>query len=206
MISGIVLAAGESKRMGHPKQLLPFGKKTLIETVVDHVCQSQVKQIIVVLGAHKERIAKKLAGYPVSMVFNARYRHGMLSSIQLGFTAIAKDASAALVILGDQPTIPAWVIDHLIDAYKISGKGIIVPVFQGRRGHPVLFDCKYRDEVAALDHTVGLRALVHGHPDDVEEVIVESSAILKDIDYPEDYVQELRKQEDIQKRPKKEDS
>jgi len=199
MIYGIVLAAGESKRMGQPKQLLPFGKQTLIETVVENVLQSQIQKTVVVLGANKDEIAKKLDKYPVSMIFNPRFKQGMLSSIQRGFEAIAKEASAVLIILGDQPTIPAWVIDSIIHTYRNTGKGIVVPVFQMRRGHPVLFDCKYRDEVAALDAAVGLRALVHGHPDDVEEVAVESPAILKDIDYPEEYVKELQNQKTVKR-------
>jgi len=199
MIYGIVLAAGESKRMGRPKQLLPFGKQTLIETVIDHALLSQVEKIMVVLGANRELVAKRLAKFPISLIFNPRYQDGMLSSVQLGFEAIARDATAAIIILGDQPTIPGSVIDSIINAYYSSGKGIIIPIYRKRRGHPVLIDYKYRNEVAALDPALGLRSLVHGHPDDVEEVIVESPAILKDIDFPEDYVREFQEQENSKK-------
>lgn len=199
MIYGIVLAAGESKRMGRPKQLLPFGKQTLIETVIDHALLSQVEKIMVVLGANRELVAKRLAKFPISLIFNPRYQDGMLSSVQLGFEAIARDATAAIIILGDQPTIPGSVIDSIINAYNSSGKGIIIPIYRKRRGHPVLIDYKYRNEVAALDPALGLRSLVHGHPDDVEEVIVESPAILKDIDFPEDYVREFQEQENSKK-------
>lgn len=192
MIYGIILAAGESKRMGRPKQLLPFGNRTLIETVIDHVLQSQVEKVMVVLGANKKLVVKRLAKFPVSTVINPRYEDGMLSSVQVGFEAIAKDATAAIIILGDQPTIPGWVFDSIIKAYRSSGKGIVVPIHQKKRGHPILIDCKYRKEVAALDPSVGLRALLFGHPDDIEEVSVESPAILKDIDYPEDYVKEYK--------------
>jgi molybdenum cofactor cytidylyltransferase len=194
VIHAIVLAAGESKRMGRPKQLLPFGKQTLIETVVDHVCQSEVDKIMVVLGANSKLVAKKLQKFPVSTVFNPHYEDGMLSSVQAGFEAIGKMATAALIILGDQPTIPGRIIDRIISAYHSSGKGIIIPVYNKRRGHPVLIDIKHRDEVRALDPAVGLRALVHEHPEDVEEVAVESPAILKDIDHPQDYIRELQEQ------------
>jgi len=206
MICGIILAAGESKRMGCPKQLLPFGNQTLIEVVLEHALQSRLDEVTVVLGSHRESIAEKLARYPVSMVFNSHYRNGMLSSVQCGFEAMAKDATAAIIILGDQPTIPKEVIDSIIDAYHGSGKGIVLPIYQNRRGHPVLIDCKYRNEVADLDPAVGLRALIHEHPEDVEEVAVELPAILKDIDYPEDYLEEFQKQENGTKRQKKEES
>lgn len=207
MIYAIVLAAGESKRMGRPKQLLPFGRQTLIEAVVNHVCHSGVDKVLVILGANREDITQRLEKFPVSTVFNPHYKDGMLSSIQRGFEAMAKDATAALIILGDQPTIPGWVIDRIIDAFHSSGKGIVVPVYNKRRGHPVLIDIKYRKDVAALDPAVGLRALVHEHTEDVEEAVVESSAILMDIDYPEDYRKAFHKQETREKSTeKKEDS
>jgi len=97
-----------------------------------------------------------------------------------------------LVILGDQPGIGSSVIDEVIDAYRKSGKGIIIPVYKSKHGHPVLVDQKYRKEVEKLDPADGLRSLFRKFPDDVFEVDTKNPAILKDIDTQEDYLNELK--------------
>lgn len=193
MICALVLAAGESKRMGRPKQLLPFGRQTLIEKVVENVTKSGVDITLIVLGAHREKIIEKLKNFAVKQVDNPRFREGMLSSVQAGFNAVPKEAQAVVVILGDQPTVPSKVIDRIIDTYRKTGKGIVLPVFQNKRGHPILIDTKYSLEVAELDQDIGLKALIRDHAGDIEEVAVATPAILKDIDYPEDYFRELKK-------------
>jgi molybdenum cofactor cytidylyltransferase len=111
----------------------------------------------------------------------------MLSSIQAGFKALPADADAAVVMLGDQPFLPAKVVDAIIEAYQTSGKGIVIPVFRGRRGHPVLVDLKYRDEVLGLDPADGMRQLMRAHPGDIHEIAVDDANILRDMDTPEDY-------------------
>ncbi len=195
MICALVLAAGESKRMGRPKLLLPLGRKTIIEHIVDNICESKADQILVVLGSHRREILDKLKGRPVLTAVNHRYREGMLSSIQAGFKALPHETSAALVSLGDQPLIPVSVIDRLIDAYEESQKGIVLPVYAKKRGHPILIDVKHKQEVLHLSPDIGLRALVRNHPRDVYEIKSDSPHILKDIDYPEDYKNELAKKE-----------
>ena len=196
MIFAIVLAAGESRRMGTPKLLLPFGDKTIIEHIVDNIQQSKADKILVVLGSHREEIRNKLADRPVITAVNQNYKEGMLSSIQAGFESLPSESTAVLINLGDQPLIPHTVLDLLIDAYDHTHKGIILPVLQKQRGHPILIDMKYRKEVLNLSPDIGLRALVHNHPEDVYEVDVDTPHILKDIDKPEDYARELKKKEE----------
>jgi molybdenum cofactor cytidylyltransferase len=196
MIYALVLAAGESKRMGAPKLLLPFGEKTIIEHIVDNIYQSKVDKILAVLGSHREEIKEIISDQSVLTVVNLRYQEGMLSSIQAGFEALPQETSAALVCLGDQPLIPFTVIDALIDAYEQTKKGIVLPVYKKSRGHPILIDTKYKQEVLALSPDIGLRALVFNHPQDVEEVEVDTPHILKDIDKPEDYARELKIKEE----------
>jgi molybdenum cofactor cytidylyltransferase len=196
MIWAIVLAAGESRRMGTPKLILPFGEVTMIETVVCTLLRSKVDRVLVILGSDRDKIMPLLAGKDVDTVVNARYQEGMLSSIQAGFQALPQEVEAVLVFLGDQPLIPVSVIDKMIECYKKAGKGIILPVYKKKRGHPLLIDTKYKDEVIALSPAVGLRALTHNHPEDVHEVDVATVHVLKDIDYPEDYRRELRKKEE----------
>jgi molybdenum cofactor cytidylyltransferase len=191
MIWVTVLAAGESRRMGTQKLLLPFGETTVIEAIVRTALDSEAEGTVVVLGANRERVRGVLKSYPLVFAVNKDYRLGMLSSIQAGFRALPTDAEAAVIMLGDQPTIPARILDALIRAYRESRRGIVVPVHGGHRGHPVLIDMKNKDEVLGLDPGVGLRQLLRTHPEDVLEVAVSSPEVLKDIDRPEDYREEV---------------
>ena len=183
----IILAAGSSRRMGTPKMLLPFGDRTIIETVIDNVSRSKVDSIHVVLGDHHEQIREILAHLPVETVLNEQHASGMLSSVLCGFDSLPEDTGTALIFLGDQPGIPPSVTNAVIDAYNDSLHGIVIPVYNYRRGHPLLVDFKYRNEIGKLDLEQGLRALMHHFPQDVLEVDVDEPGILMDIDTPEDY-------------------
>jgi molybdenum cofactor cytidylyltransferase len=193
MIWAMILAAGESRRMGKAKLLLPFKGKTIIETIIKNVIRSKADKILVVLGSDKEKIERKIKSFPLEFAFNPDYRSGMLSSIQRGFKALPEDAQAVLIILGDQPSVSSQVINKIIAAYKKTSKGIVLPVYKKERGHPVLIDIKYRQEVAKLSPKIGLRKLVYNRPDDIFEVKVETSSVLRDIDDAEDYRKELEK-------------
>jgi molybdenum cofactor cytidylyltransferase len=193
MIWAVVLAAGESKRMGEPKALLPFGEKTMIEEVLDRVTAAKVDGVLVVLGSNWEKIAAQINGYRIKVSLNPHFRRGMLSSVVWGFQALPAKVEAGLFVLADQPRIPVWVINRILAAYRTESRGIVIPTFKGERGHPVLIDRKYRDEVNTLDPEVGLRSLVYGHPEDVWEVEVRASAVLRDIDSRADYRREAKR-------------
>jgi molybdenum cofactor cytidylyltransferase len=195
MIWAMILAAGESKRMGKPKLLLPFGDKTIIETIVEKVVSSNVEKTLVILGSDREKIEEKIKNYPAKIVYNRDFRSGMLSSVQCGFKALPEEIRAVLVVLGDQPNISTTVINKLIDAYKSSRKGIVLPFYNKERGHPVLIDVKYREEVENLSPEVGLRGTVYNHPEDILEVDAETPSIFQDIDDESDYKRELKNNE-----------
>ena len=200
MIWAIVLAAGESKRMGEPKLLLPFGGRTIIEAVAESVVSSEVDGTLVVVGAKRKEIEGKIIDYGVKSVLNPDFQSGMLSSIQCGFRSVPEGTRAVLVVLGDQPRISSGIINQLIKAYKKTGKGIVLPVFEGERGHPVIIDMKYREEVENLSPDIGLRGTVYSHPEDILEVEVDTSSILKDIDNESDYKRELKSKEPASKK------
>ncbi len=195
MIWAIILAAGESKRMGEPKMLLPFGVKTIIEAVAESVVSSEVEGSLIVLGAEKQRIEEKIKDYGIKSVFNPDFQSGMLSSVQCGFKAVPEGTRAVLVVLGDQPRISSSIINQLIEAFNKTGKGIVLPVFEGERGHPVIIDMKYREEVENLSPEIGLRGTVYSHPEDILEVEVDAPSILGDIDDETDYKRELKDEE-----------
>ena len=191
MIDAIVLAAGESRRMGTAKQLLPFGNVTVIEHIVDQLLLSRLDEVCVVVGHDGGQVAERLAGRRVRIVDNPDYASGMLSSVRCGLRALPEARDWVLVALGDQPAVaPEW-IDELVEAMQNSGKGIVVPVYQGRRGHPLLLAARYRQEVLTEHDDVGLRGLLRAHPEDVYELAMPTAAVLSDMDDPADYQREV---------------
>ena len=183
----IILAAGSSRRMGTQKLLLPFRESTMIETVIQNVLASSVENIMVVLGANGDKIKEVTGHLPVDYCLNENHEMGMLSSVICGFRSIPEQAGAALVYLGDQPGIPPFVTEAVIEAYNEELHGIVIPVYENRRGHPLLVDMKYRREIEKLDLEKGLRSLMHLFPQDVMEVEVDEPGILVDIDTRENY-------------------
>jgi molybdenum cofactor cytidylyltransferase len=187
MIWAVVLAAGESRRMGTQKLLLPFGETTVVGAVVRTAQASRAGKVLAVLGADREAVRGELAPRGIGFAVNEDFRLGMLSSVQAGFRVLPVDARAAVIMLGDQPFLSAPAVDAVIASYEAGGRGLVVPTFQGRRGHPLLIDLRYRDEVLALDQADGLRRLLRAHPDDITEAETADANILRDLDTPEDY-------------------
>lgn len=190
-IRSIILAAGESKRMGFPKMLLEFMGKTMIETVIGNVSDSDTDDILVILGAHHDKIVDLVRKNDVKYCFNENYREGMLSSVQCGFRNLPQDTRAVLVFQGDQPYIAPSLVNRIIETYRSGGKGIVMPVFNNKRGHPLLLDIKYGPVVENLDPGDGLRAISYLYSDDVEEVETDDPGILKDFDTYDDYKREF---------------
>ena len=187
----IILAAGESKRMGFPKMLLPFNGKTMIEEVIANVIESKVDKTMVVLGANRDKLKEHIGNLAVKICYNENYIEGMLSSVKCGFRNMPADYKAALVFQGDQPLITPTAINVVIDAYLSSRKGIVIPVFKEKRGHPLLIDSKYKDEIEKLSSSEGLHSLSRRFSDDVFEVDTNVSGIIRDFDTYEEYKNEI---------------
>jgi molybdenum cofactor cytidylyltransferase len=183
----IILAAGASTRMKRQKLLLPYNGKTIIQTVVENAARSVNSNILVVLGSHREQIQEQIVNYQVKFCVNENYLDGMLSSAICGFMALPASANAALVFLGDQPQIPSHIAGLVIETWLQSKKGIIMPTFNSRRGHPVLIETRYKSEIEKLDPSKGLRTLSEIFKEDVTEVECDIAEILRDIDTPEEY-------------------
>jgi len=198
-ISTIVLAAGESRRMGQPKLLLPWGDMTVLGQVVATFAaagalDSLVKaggEIVVVTGGAHQQVEALVAGlpqdYPIRTVYNPGYAEGgMLSSIQVGLRALGPGARAALIGLGDQPQVQAETIRCIFAAYVRTRSPLVVPSFQKRRGHPWLVARPFWPEILALDASTTPRQFLNMHSEQVEYVAADES-ILQDLDTPEDY-------------------
>jgi molybdenum cofactor cytidylyltransferase len=189
----IILAAGESKRMKVPKMLLTFNGKTMIEKVIENVHRSNVFNILVVLGSFREEILGVIGHLQINHCYNENYRNGMLSSVKCGFKNLPVNYEAVLVFPGDQPLIEPEVINVMIEKYRKTSKGIVIPVYRKKRGHPLLIDFKYREVVDNLSDMEGLRSLVQRFKEDVLEVATKSPGILKDFDTKQDYLNEINK-------------
>jgi molybdenum cofactor cytidylyltransferase len=187
----IILAAGESKRMGSPKMLLPYKETTILENVVTNVLSSETDNIMVVLGAYYDSVKARIINMPVSHCYNEDYKQGMLSSVKCGFRNLPRDIDAVLIFQGDQPMISPEAINSVIKGFRSSDKGIVIPVHNDRRGHPLLVDIKYRDELENLDSNDGLRSLSYLFSEDVLEIRIEDPGILRDIDTQDEYIKEI---------------
>lgn len=187
MICALVLAAGQSRRMGTQKLLLPLNGQPVIVRVVDELLRGPVDQVFVVVGEQGRQIREAIAARPVRVVTNADAEGEMLSSVRCGLTAMPDKCAGVLVALGDQPSITAQVVEDLVEAFRAGGRGIVVPTYQAQRGHPLLIAMHYRDEILTRYDHVGLHGLLQAHAEDVLGVEVAASGVLEDMDVPEDY-------------------
>jgi len=186
-ISALLLAAGESKRMGRQKLLLPFGTSTIIEQTIDNLLNSRVDEIIVVVGYGAQELVTKIGRKPLKIAVNPHYQQGMSTSIIAGLNLIDNNAKAVMIALADQPGISSKIIDKLIEEFQRHNKGIAIPVYQGNRGHPVIFPIKYKSALLKLTGDVGGRGIIEKHRDDILEIPVDSKDINVDIDALSDY-------------------
>lgn len=193
MISAIILAAGESKRMGQPKMLLKWGKTTVLEHVISVFANAGVEDIVVVTGAARDEVEKIVAvaqtSCPARSVFNEGFVEGeMLSSIQCGLRDLAeKDSSAALIALGDQPQVREGSVWRVCEMFKETGNPLVVPSYHMRRGHPWLAERSLWDEVLAMRAPQTPRDFLNARADQIKYVEVDDEGILADLDTPEQY-------------------
>jgi len=186
--AALLLAAGAARRMGRCKQLLPLQGRPLLQHALDHLLASRVDSVVLVLGCEGERVLQSLSlpsGDRVRLVHNPDWRTGMASSLACGLLA-APEAEAVLVALGDLPAIPPAVVDRLIEEAARGGCTVVAPVFEGRRGHPVLFLRTHFDQLRALEGDSGGAGILRAHPGQVRLVPVDSPGILLDVDRPQD--------------------
>lgn len=188
MISAIVLAAGQSKRMGTQKMLLPWGETSVIGKVITTLLASGLSNIHVVTGGIHSELVKKLKEFNVHFVYNPQYRNGeMLTSIQVGLKDISEEDDAVLVVLGDQPQIDVHVVQLIIDCYRLTRHKIIVPSYQMRRGHPWLLGKPFWEEILELRPPHTLRDFLNTHNETIDYVLVDNPGVIQDLDDQEDY-------------------
>ncbi len=185
-VTAVVLAAGQSRRMGRSKQLLPWGDTTMLGQTLRNLKESAVHDILVITGADAAQVAAVAQAENVPTLHNDRYATAeMLSSLQTAVDQLPANRSAVLVMLADQPLVTASIIDQLLHVYARGQGAIIAPQYRSHRGNPVLIDRSHFAELLALPPNAAPRDLLRRHP--VTLVPVLSDAILQDIDNLDDY-------------------
>ena len=186
-VSAVVLAAGRSTRMGAVNKLLaPLDGRVMVRAVVDALEGSNVRPVVVVTGHEAHRIEEALADTSARLVHNAEYRTGLSTSIRAGLAALPASVQAAIICLGDMPLVTSKHVDKLVAAFDpAEGREICVPVFEGKRGNPVLFARRFFEEIAAVRGDVGARHLIGEYEEHVCEVAMGDRAVLVDVDSPQ---------------------
>jgi molybdenum cofactor cytidylyltransferase len=195
-VAAILLAAGESTRMGRTKALLPWQSTTLVEHQLNQLSSvHEITAIIVVTGHAADEIVPLVRRFPGALaVYNADHRSGKVSSIRAGLAAVPPGVDAVLLLAVDQPR-PADVLRRLVHHQPESGAAIIVPVHRGRRGHPVLFAASMLPELHAIsEETHGIREVLRRHADAVSELPIDDPIVLLDLNRPSDIPREPGKQ------------
>jgi len=189
MIAAIVLSAGKSERMGSPKALLEFRGQTFLATILAAIASARMASVVVVAGHHYDRIVHAFPNARV--VFNPNYEQGMSTSVQAGIRSLSDGPGidGAAIFLVDHPIIDRQTIDAL--AARLSPGRIVVPLCEGRRGHPVLFAADLFAEILELAPDQGLNTVVKRNRDRVVEVTVDNPGVLRDIDTPEQFARLL---------------
>ena len=189
-VAGIILAAGESRRWGSPKQLLPLGGKPLLAWALDAALASKLAKVVLVLGREREAVLAALGDRAgdsrLEVVCNPNFTAGQGGSLAVGLAALGDRFAAALFLLGDQPLVTPALIDALLRRFAASDRGICLPVCGGRRGNPVLFARPFFPALLALEGDAGGRGIIAAHPEAVLTVPIDDAAAFWDIDRPED--------------------
>lgn len=192
-ISAIILAAGESKRMGQAKMLLPWGDTTVLGHVIQVYKDAGLEKIIVVTGAEREAIDQLTSEYAVTCIHNPNYSNGeMLSSIQTGLRSLDADVNAALICLGDQPQVREHVVRDILTRFVSEQAPLIVPSYQMRRGHPWLVGRKFWPFILGLKSPATTREFLIEHASEITYQIVDTPSVIEDLDTPEEYKKQTK--------------
>jgi len=192
MLAALILAAGESRRMGSPKATLPYptgeatpGKVTFLDHLLSVVRRPKVGLVRVVLGANADKIQQRVQLAPEWVVINEDWRKGQLSSIQAGIRSLPEGTEGILLCPVDTPLIATPIVDQLIQRFYESGKGVVLPLYKEKRGHPVIFAARLYPELLAAPGDKGARAVVWNHAADLLEVATEDEGVVLNLNEPD---------------------
>jgi molybdenum cofactor cytidylyltransferase len=186
-VSGVVLAAGRSSRLGKPKQLLDVCGEPLLRRVVRNAISSKLSEVVLVLGHRAEEIATAAGEWGQRVVVNPDYAAGQSTSVRAGLGAIDPSSQAVVFLLGDQPQVGPEIVDAVIECFRETGAPIVMPTYGGIAANPVLFSAVLFPELASVTGDEGARSVVTRHRDRVEKVAVSDGPPPRDVDTEDDY-------------------
>ena len=189
IVSAILLAAGESRRMGELNKLeLPVNGVPLLRRTAETLLASNLKEIVVVLGHQAEKVREILEGLPLHIVENEAYREGQMTSVYKGLLSLSKVCDGVMICLSDQPLLEVDDVNVLIEAFGQRSHGsILVPTFKGQRGNPIVFDYQHRQGILNGERNLGCKKLIKKNPQQVCSFEMDSKHVVIDLDTPEDY-------------------
>jgi len=186
MIAAVILAAGESRRMGSHKALLPYRGVSFVDHLMAATRHPRIGLTRVVLGAGADEISGKLKLPSSQVVINREWEKGPLSSLRAALQSLPDGGTEGLLLcLVDHPLITSHLVSELIEVFDATGKSIVLPTYHGRRGHPVLFRNTLYGELMAAPLDVGARAVVRAHADDIAAVPTEEEGVILNLNDPD---------------------
>jgi molybdenum cofactor cytidylyltransferase len=192
MLAAVILSGGASSRMGSPKALLPFQGRPFLEHLLEVTAHREIGVRRVVLGAHAEPIAKAIDLKSDEIVINADWEKGQLSSIQAALRSLPPGTDGIVLCLIDHPLISSALVQDLIEQFHKTKKPIVLPLYEGRRGHPVIFSAALYDELLRAPLETGARAVVWAHQTEIEEVRTNEEGCVLNLNDPETLNSALR--------------
>jgi len=188
MIAGLILAAGESSRMGRDKALLTYRGRTFLETIVSTLREAGIARVVVVLGYHAEEIRNTVRLDDIEVVVNFEYQRGQTSSLQAGLGALASEEPEAIVLcLVDHPAVSAATVRKLLESFQQFRALVVIPTDQGHRGHPLVISRALFPELLSLSPEAGANTIIRKHRDATQFLEVDDPGIVLDVDGPETY-------------------
>jgi molybdenum cofactor cytidylyltransferase len=184
-LAAVILSGGESRRMGSPKALVPFRGKTFVEHLIEITRHPRVAVTRIVVGAHADEIRGRLAAHASAIVVNADWEQGQLSSIQAGVRSLPSGETGGMILCPvDHPIVSAQMIARLIEEFDASGTSITLPMYRGRRGHPLIFRATLYPELLSASAEVGARQVVWAHEADTCAVPTDEEGVVLNINDP----------------------